>query len=132
MSLIVLDDQLIPLVFDRLRARWSVAFLRDLRAGQHILDDRIPAILLGLSLPTFLTIDHGFRSRRLCHPGYCILHFELSSGEQDRIPRLFRSLSRRAEFRTRATRMGKVASLRPGSIEYWQFGHQGLRRIPRP
>jgi hypothetical protein len=94
-----------------------------------VLDERVPAILLSLKQPTFVTIDHSFWNRELCHPHYGILYFSLSIREQDLIPDLLRALLRRPEFDTRAKRMGKVARISTAAIDYWQFQGQDLHSI---
>jgi hypothetical protein len=94
------------------------------------LDDRVPEILQTLKTPTFLTIDHGFWNRRLCHSGYCILYFDLAKDEQEQLPILLRGLFRLPEFRTRRARMGKVARIGRETIAYWEFGEKQMRRLP--
>jgi hypothetical protein len=109
-SRFVLDDQLDP---DEVRApivRWATArFLREIRPGDVIKDDRVPTILRTLRTPTFITIDSGFWSRKGRDRRYCILCFALRADEQGELPSLLRRLLRLPEFRTRAARMGKVA-----------------------
>jgi len=71
MSQFVLDDQLdIHEVLRPLQAWRTARLLREIRPNEHILDDRIPEILLTLKQPTFLTMDRGFGDSKLCHPGY--------------------------------------------------------------
>jgi hypothetical protein len=106
-SQFVLDDQLDPAdVGDQIRRWTTVRFLRELRPGQVIKDERVPAVL---RTPTFISIDRGFWKRNRCDPRYCILYFALRADEQGEIPALLRRLLRLPEFRTRAARMGKVA-----------------------
>jgi hypothetical protein len=77
-SQLILDDQLdIHGVLHPVR-RWVTAqLLREVRPDEHVLDDRVPEILLTLKQPAFVTIDQGFWDRRLCHPRYAILYFAL-------------------------------------------------------
>jgi hypothetical protein len=121
MSQLVLDDQLdLQKILPPLEEWMTAVRLQDLRPGQHILDDRVPHLLLSLNKPTFVTIDHGFWKRRLCHPGYGILYFALSKEKQERLPPLLRRLFRLAEFRTRTARMGKVARVGISVVTYWE------------
>ena len=61
MSQLVLDDQLDLQVICPPLERWmSIVRLQDLRPGEHILNDRVPQLLLARNKPTFVTIDHGF------------------------------------------------------------------------
>jgi hypothetical protein len=123
MSQLVLDDQLdVQIILPRLEAWTSAVRLQYLRPGERILDDRVPEILQTLKTPTFVTIDHGFWNRKLCHPGFCILYFELRADEQEQLPALLRRLFRLSEFRSRAVRMGKVANVGIESVTYWQAG----------
>jgi hypothetical protein len=125
MSQLVLDDQLdVQIILPRLEVWTSAVRLQDLRPGEHVLDDRVPEILQTLKKPTFVTIDHGFWHRRLCHPGYCILYFDLRTAEQDQLPGLLRAVFRLPEFRTRVARMGKVANVGADSLNYWEAGQK--------
>jgi hypothetical protein len=131
MSQLVLDDQLdVQVIVPALEAWITVDRLQDLRPTQHILDDRVPEILRTLRTPTFVTIDHGFWNRRLCHPGYCILYLDLAKDEQERLPGLVRRLFRLPEFRTRAVRMGKVARIRQATVSYWEAGARKVLSLP--
>ena len=59
MSQIILDDQLFDLEVLVPIARWiTVQRLRDLRPGEVIKDERVPALLRQLPRPTFVTIDN--------------------------------------------------------------------------
>ena len=130
MSQLILDDQLdVAEILPSIRKWITARRLRDLRPGELIRDDRVPEILLTLKSPTFITIDRGFRDARLCHPKYCILYFDLRDDQQELIPALLRALLRRAEFRSRANRMGKVVQISTKAITYWQFQGTGLKRI---
>lgn len=130
MSLLVLDDQLnrcevlLPIL------KWAKAqFLRELRLGEQILDDRVPEILLQVKQPTFVTIDQGFWDRTLCHAGYAVLCFALADEEQHLLPESLRSVLRRPEFRSRSKRMGKVARITQPRIEWWDLGSRSLRQV---
>jgi hypothetical protein len=79
-----------------------------------------------------VTIDHGFWERHWCHPGYCILYFDLRGSEQRLIPDLLRALLRHPEFHTRAARMGKVACVGTELVRYWQFQIDQMQHVAPP
>src|ERR1700722_7396011 len=130
MSALVLDDQLDleELLPGLTWIGWKR--LQDLRPGQQILDDRVPALLLDLKQPTFVTIDHGFWGQEFCHRRYCILYFALSTGQQRELPNPLRRLFQTKEFRTRSARMGKVARIRRGTVTYWEDGEKKVIVLP--
>src|SRR5713101_6340570 len=118
MSQLILDDQLdVNTVLLPIQKWIAAQRLKNLRPKQHILDDRVPAILLRLKQATFVTIDHDFWDRRSCHPSYAILYFALKAEEQKLLPDLLRELLRQPEFNPRARRMGKVARIGTTRIE---------------
>lgn len=121
----MLDDHLwMAEVCDRIR-RWSTAqFLRDIRPGEVIKDERVPSLLRALRMPAFVTIDRRFGDRALRDRRYCILLFELSTNEQGEIPALLRQLMRLPEFRTRVARMGKIARVSRDHVSWWQIGDE--------
>jgi hypothetical protein len=130
MSQLILDDQLdVTEILPSIRKWITARRLQELRPGELIRDDRVPEILLTLKSPTFITIDHGFWNARLCHPGYCVLFFALRDDQQQLIPGLLRALLRRAGFRHRGDRMGKVVHIGAKGISYWQFQQAGLKKI---
>ena len=130
MSLLLLDDQLdVHQVLFPIR-KWAKArLLHQVRPGEHVLDERVPAILRTLKQPTFITIDVHFWDRRLRHPDYAILYFVLRDDEQDQLPGLLRTLFRRVEFRTRSRRMGKVSRVSHTHIDWWQFQTGAMQRV---
>lgn len=100
MSQLVLDDQLDVLKVLPCLRRWaSVLRLQELRPGKHILDDRVPEILLTCHEPTFVTIDPDFWK-----------------------PKLLRQFFRHVRFRSHAQRMGKVIRLTHVGVSYWEIG----------
>jgi hypothetical protein len=133
MSQILLDEHIShPRVLLLLQKWIKVEPLTELRRGQHVLDERVPSLLLTLKQPTFVTIDRDFWKRHLCHPDYCLLYFPLRREEQGMIPDLLRALLRLPEFRTRAARMGKVARVSTAAIHYWQFPNKDLQELAWP
>jgi hypothetical protein len=133
MSQIILDDQLFDLEVLIPIARWiTVQRLRDIRPNEVIKDERVPTLLQNLNDPTFITIDGGFWDKRLRNAAYCILFFPLSNEEQNKIPGLLRPLLRLSEFRTKASRMGKVVKVSSTGIHCWQLGTEQLIRLQWP
>lgn len=133
MSQLILDDQLFDLEVLVPLARWiTVERLRDLRPGEVIKDERVPVVLRQLRQPTFLTIDMGFWDKILRDSRCCLLCFPLRNDEQYRLPELLRRLFRLPEFRTKATRMGKVARIGPAQIDYWLLGDERPHRLNWP
>ncbi|HYV39884.1 MAG TPA: hypothetical protein VE988_29625 [Gemmataceae bacterium] len=127
MSQLVLDDQLdVQVILPALEPWITAVRLQSLRPGEHVLDDRVPEILRTMKTPTFVTIDHGFWNRRLCHAGYCILFFDLLTEEQEKLPKQLRRLFRLSEFRTRAVRMGKVARIDGEEGTFWEGGKKEI------
>ncbi len=133
MSQFILDDQLnVPKVLHVIQQWTTAQRLRSLRPDQAILDDRVPEILRTLKQATFITIDQGFWDRSLCHPNYGILYFSLRSDQEELLPPLLRALLRRPEFRTRASRMGKVARVGTTNLAWWQFQTPELLQVAWP
>jgi hypothetical protein len=133
MSQLILDDQLSARqVLAPIRHWITAQFLRELRPNERIPDARVPEILRTLRQPTFITIDQGFWNRRWCHLQYAILYFALREDEQELLPGLLRALLRRPEFRTRASRMGKVARVGTTSLAWWQFQSPDLLQVAWP
>lgn len=54
----------------------------------------------------------------------------LEPQQQNRIPNLLRQLLRLSEFKTKAARMGKVARVSEGKVEFWQVRDE-KRRLRR-
>ena len=130
MSQFVLDEQLDhDTVLAPLQNWVSAERLTALRPGEHILDDRVPALLRALRRPTFLSIDSYFWRAAQCDPRYCILYFALRRDQQPLLPGLLRALLLLPGFRTRAARMGKVARISTRTIEYRSFRAQGVQRL---
>jgi hypothetical protein len=130
MSQIILDDQLFDVEVLIPVARWiTVQRLRDLRPGEVIKDERVPALLRELRQPTFVTIDLGFWDRGLRGHRFCILCFALRNDEQDQLPEMLRRVLRTPEFRSKAERMGKVARVSTAEIQYWESGKDKLQRV---
>jgi hypothetical protein len=92
-----------------------------LRFGSVIKDDAIPALLLKAAQPTFVTINpFDFWKQIQPHHGYCVIVADLPKERLGEIPALLRQFFRMSEFKTKASRMGKIVRLTPRSIEYYE------------
>ena len=130
MSQIVLDDHLFPIeVGDPIRRWATVTYLRELRPGEVVKDDRVPSILREVGQTTFVTLDVGFWRAELCDSRYAILFFPFKDEQQPTIPALVRRLFRLAPFQTRQTRVGKVARVSPSEILFWSRGVSHLQHL---
>jgi hypothetical protein len=125
-----LADELVLKPLQRIASTRSV---RDLRLYEVVKDDRVPVLLRELSSPTFITTDDaGFWHRHLCSDAYCILYFALSEYQQEQIPSLLRRLLRLPQFKTKASRMGKVVRVSLANIKYYLLGGQKLYTLAWP
>lgn len=107
--------------------------IRDVCPYEVVKDDRVPVLLRTLTFPTFITIDEaGFWHRHLCSDAYCILYFALSEYQQERIPVLLRKLLHLPEFKTKASRMGRVVRVSLANIKYYQLGDHKLHVLAWP
>jgi hypothetical protein len=119
-SLFVLDDHLsVPDVRASLRRWATIEYIRDLRPGEVVEDDRVLALL---RTPTFVTVDRWFWNRQRRDPRYCIVYLALRGRDHTHAPDLLRRLLRLPEFRTRAARMGTVVSVGEDHVRWWRVG----------
>jgi hypothetical protein len=131
MSQIVLDEHLGRTEVLKPLWKWiTAAKIEDLAPDETLKDDRILQILRNQKQPTFVTLDSGFFHKRRCDRRYCLIYFVVPRQQQNRIPSLLRQLLRLSEFKTKAARMGKVARLSEGKVEFWQVGDE-KRRLRR-
>jgi hypothetical protein len=87
MSQRILDDQFdVQKVVAGLKGWITSTRLQDLRPAEHILDDRIPELLLSLRRPTFVTIDQGFWNRRCATPGIAFWSFSWPQTNKNSYP----------------------------------------------
>lgn len=99
----------------------QVVSVTTLRPGTIIKDDAIPALLLRVSYPTFVTINATDFWREVePHGAYCVITIALSKERIPEIPDLLRRLFRIPDFKTRALRMGKVLRLTLEHVEYYE------------
>ena len=131
--MIVLDEQLLGRNIETEISRWyqgTVQFITDLRPSTVIKDDAIPEILRRQNQPTFVTInERDFWRKAEIDSRFCMVCFALSDARSRVIPERLRALLRRSEFRTKASRMGKVVRVTENEISYYAFDDQKLRKI---
>lgn len=126
--MIVLDEQLQGLGLESAILGWyrgQVLIVKQLRPGTIIKDEVIPSLLRKVKQPTFVTINYSdFWQRVPADKKYCIVCITLTSERANEIPKLLRRLFSLSEFRTKASRMGKVVLVRRRRIEYYQRDDQ--------
>jgi len=83
-----------------------------------MLDDAIIPFLLRLRRPSFFTRDDDFYERKLCHPQYCLVFLDVDKAE---IAWFILRFLRHPDFKTQASRMGKVLRVSHVGIAYWQL-----------
>ena len=99
----------------------QVVSITALRPGSVIKDDTIPGLLLKTVQPTFITINvTDFWKKVQPHNAYCIVTIDLPKERVREIPYLLRRLLHLTDFKTRASRMGKVIRLKSGRVEYYE------------
>lgn len=125
MSQIVLDEHLGDTeVLEPLR-RWITAVkIEELAPDETLKDDRLLQMLRRQKQPTFVTLDAGFFHKNRCDRRYCLVYFVVPHQQQHRIPGLLRQLFHLPEFKTKTARMGKVACVNEGRVEFWQVGKE--------
>lgn len=122
--MIVLDEQLYSEAMANEIAKWypgKVISLNELRPQTLVKDDSVDVLLRAVSQPTFATINTtDFWNQIAPDAHYCIVCIELSQLRAREVPGLLRRFLARAEFNTKAKRMGVVALLRPTRIELYR------------
>ncbi|MBI3653754.1 MAG: hypothetical protein HY231_22200 [Acidobacteria bacterium] len=123
--MMVLDEQLQGLGLEEEISRWyrgAVFLIQELRPYTVIKDEAIPALLRKAKKPTFITINHSdFWRKCPAHQAYCIVCLKLSAEDYEGIPLLLRHLFQLPEFRTKKSRMGKVALVSRRLIQFYDF-----------
>ena len=101
-----------------------------LRPGTIIEDDAIPALLRSARQPTFLTINVKDFWRRLApDPNFCVACFPLRHSRADEISDLLRWLFSLEPFRTRKRRLGKIARVISGRVQFYTIDSRAVRTI---
>ncbi len=132
--MIVLDEQLLGRGLEDAIGRWyrgPVCSITALRPGSVIKDEAVPGLLRLPSRPTFVTInERDFWHPLLADNHYCIACFAIPDSRAREIPSLLRALLRRADFRAKAARSGKVIRVARQEISYYTPGVRTARRVP--
>jgi hypothetical protein len=122
--MIVLDEHLHDPVIMAAISKWhtgQVIPVISLRFGSIIKDDVIPTLLRRAIQPTFVTINvTDFWKKVRPHSDFCIITVALNQDQVEEIPQLLRRLFRLPEFKTKASRMGKVIHVTQNHIEYYE------------
>jgi hypothetical protein len=134
--LIVLDESLMGLLLDRLIIEWypgRVCYITDLRPGTLIKDESIPSLLQQVSEATFVTTNVSDFWRHIpAHRRYSILCVALPNERLRELPALLRRTFRLKEFKTKASRMGKVARVSDHHVQYYEVGKESTQTIEWP
>ena len=129
--MIVLDEQLLGRDLEKQIAHWyrgTIRFINDLRPNTVIKDDAIPQLLRQQDQPTFVTInERDFWRRVPIDNRYCVVCFTLPDSRASEIPRALRVLLVRAEFNTKARRMGKVIRVSDREVSFYTFNQREVR-----
>lgn len=100
--------------------RGQVVSVTQLRPGSVIRDDAIPALLVRLNQPTFVTTNvDDFWQVVQPHSAYCIVCFNLPRERNSEVATELRQIFARPEFRTKALRMGKVVRSSAARVIYY-------------
>jgi hypothetical protein len=84
-------------------------------------DENLIPILLGLSRPTFFSLDRKFYRWNWAHARYCLAWLD---APDDQAAHTIRRFLRQPAFDTQAKRMGTVARLHPIGIHFWRAGQR--------
>jgi hypothetical protein len=101
--------------------RGRVVSITTLRPSTVIHDDAIPTLLLQARQSTFVTINvSDFWPRVQSHDGFCIITVVLPQERGREVPDILRRLFRLPEFKTKASRLGKIVRVTASQIEYYE------------
>ncbi len=119
--MIVLDEHLDDPEIKKAIERWypgKVINITEARRKTRILDPAIPALLLRLKDPTFVTInwsDFWPHRRAIRHRGYCMICLKLTLDRVLETPEEVRAVLR--QFPNKRDRMGKILLVGQTTIE---------------
>ena len=132
--MIVLDEQLLGRNLEILIVAWypgAGVYITDLRPNTVIKDDAIPALLGQQAHPTFITINASdFWQKVTITDRFCIICFTLPDTRVREIALKLRAVFQRAEFSTKAKRMGKVIRVTDTGISYYTSHNQVVQTLP--
>jgi hypothetical protein len=134
--MIILDEQLLGYGLHGLIAHWyrgRVADLTELRPRTHVLDDAVPELLRKVRQPSFVTINvNDFWRRMAPDEHFAILCFSLPHTHAREIPSLLRRLFAMDPFRTRRSRLGKIAHVSRQQVQYYTTDSWAIHTIDWP
>ena len=123
--MIVLDEGIHGHFIIKPIASWysgRVISVTALRPKTVIKDDAIPSLLRSAPRHTFITINTtDFWRIASADSRYCILCFDLDAKQIKTLPDSLRRLLQLTEFKTRESRLGKVARVRSNRIDYYEL-----------
>ena len=132
--MIVLDEQLLGRHIERDIAKWyrgTVQCIIDLHPNSIIKDDAIPELLRTQSQPTFVTInEQDFWRKVKADMRFCVVCFAIPDTRAREIPQSLRLLLQRADFRTKARRMGKVIRVSHQDVRYYTVPNSQIHISP--
>jgi hypothetical protein len=86
-------------------------------------DENLLPLLHRLPQPTFFTLDQDFYRSDWIHPAYCLVWLDVTD---DRAAEFIRRFLRQPAFATKVKRMGIVARVHAGGVNYWQTRNRSL------
>jgi len=121
----VLDENIVAEQREQLR-QWGIPFRR---IGEHLavfgaLDENLIPVLHQLPRPTFFTSDEDFFKPTLCHANYALVYLDVDDRQTATFIRRF---LRHPAFDTQAKRLGIVARVQSGGVQFWRKGESGLQ-----
>ena len=89
-------------------------------------DENLIPFLHQLKRVTLFTQDEDFFKDSFCHHAYGLVHLDVRDVEAAAFIRRF---LRHPIFNTQAKRLGIVARVRSGGLQFWQKGKVGLQKV---
>jgi len=116
------DDQRVLL------RKWRIPFRQ---VGKEILrsgiqDEELIPFLHGLRSATLFTQDKGFFKRELWHKRYSLVYVDVRYNE---VAEFIRRFLGHSQFETQSRRLGVVARIRSGGVQFWRIGQLNLQKI---
>jgi len=78
------------------------------------------------SKATFHTLDAGLFKRRYIHPSYGVVYYDVLEAE---VGDWVLKFLRHHNFKTHTQRLGKVITIKPSKIIYWELHEPQLKKI---
>lgn len=98
-----------------------VMSITGLRIDTLVKDDNVTTLLLRVPASTFVTLNVDDFWRKLdSHEKFCIVGIVYPQPQMNAVPTILRRLLRLPEFRTKASRMGKIIRVRPTAVDYYE------------